>query len=148
MSAAAVSTLIALALTSTVACADYPVSSDPSGGLPDVVIPNASFATDVQPLFTARCAVGGCHSAATHQAGLVLSADASYAALVNAPATRSVGAVRVRPFRSDSSWLIAMIGPDASRRHGLSRMPLAGRPLTGNQITTIAGWIDAGARRD
>jgi len=134
----------ALAL-SCACCADFPAGIDPTSGLPDIVVANPSFSADVQPMFTARCATGGCHSPSTHQAGLVLAADLSYGSLVGKPATRSAGAVRVRPGQSADSWLMAMIGADAGRRHGLSRMPLAGRPLTPNQIATIAAWIDGGA---
>jgi hypothetical protein len=129
-------------------CGDFEGVNDPTGGLPDVAVAEPSFERDVQPIFTERCSIGGCHSLATRQVGLVLAPGRAYDALVDQPATLREGAVRVRPFRSDESWLINMVGPDASRRVGIPRMPLASTPLTPNQIATLVNWIDQGARRE
>jgi len=128
------------------ACSDFAAVDDPAGGLPDVAVATPSFERDVRPIFVKRCATGGCHSLGTQQAGLVLTADSAYVALVDRPATLRSGLVRVRPFRADSSWLIAMVGPDPDRRGGFPRMPLAAAPLTPNQIATLVNWINQGAR--
>jgi hypothetical protein len=128
------------------ACADFAAVDDPAGGLPDVAVATPSFERDVRPIFVKRCATGGCHSLGMQQAGLVLTADSAYAALVDRPSTLRSGLVRVRPFHADSSWLIDMVGPDAERRGGRPRMPLASTPLTPNQIATLVNWIDQGAR--
>jgi hypothetical protein len=135
-------------LWSMTACADFETVNDPTGGLPDVAVADPSFEHDVQPIFTKRCSIGGCHSLATAQAGLVLTPGVAYDALVDQPATLRPGAVRVSPFQSGESWLIHMVGPDASGRVGLPRMPLASTPLTPNQIATLVNWIDQGARRE
>jgi hypothetical protein len=132
---------------SMIGCADYAVTVDPAGGLPDVIVASPSFRTDIQPIFEARCATGGCHSALTHQAGLVLTPDAAYTSLVNVRATLGSGALRVVPGNAGASWLMVMIGPNESPRGGVPRMPLAGVPLTPNQITTIGNWIGVGAPR-
>jgi len=145
--AAARAALVCL-LWSVAACADFEGVNDPTGGLPDVAIAEPSFERDVQPIFTRRCSIGGCHSFAARQAGLVLAPGMAYGGLVDRPSTLREGAVRVRPFRSDESWLIAMVGADASRRVGIPRMPLASTPLTPNQIATLVNWIDQGARRE
>jgi hypothetical protein len=136
------------ALAALCACADYTNSPDPTFGLPDMAVTNASLSRDVQPIFTKRCSIGGCHSLATRQGGLALSEGASHGELVNRPARLTVGRVLVRPFAAGDSWLMAMIEDDPSRRHGLARMPLASSPLTANQIRTIANWIDRGAPND
>ena len=45
-----------------------------------------SFATQVQPVFTANCAFGGCHGGATPQLGMNLSAGLAYANIVGVAA--------------------------------------------------------------
>ena len=135
-------------LAFTLGCADFETSVDPSGGAPDVLVTNPSFATHIVPIFDQRCSQGGCHSVATAQAGLTLTPDAAYDALVGVPATLGAGQLRVSPSKPDSSWLVAMIGTDASARRGLSRMPLATHPLTENQIANIVRWIEQGALRN
>ena len=140
--------VVAAGLAALAACSDFTGSEDPTGGLPDEAVAEPAFARDVQPIFVKRCAIGGCHSLGRQQAGLVLTVDSAYAALVDRPSTLRPGAVRVRPFHADSSWLIDMVGPDATRRGGISRMPLASTPLTPNQIATLVNWIDQGAKRD
>lgn len=129
-------------------CVDFAATVDPAAGLPDVAVEAPSFARDVAPMLVKRCAVGGCHTPLTRQAGLVLTRDGAYDMLVGRRALLAPDLDRVRPGRSDSSWLVAMIGSDAARRRGASRMPLAATPLTANQIATIVHWIDRGASPD
>ena len=129
-------------------CADFESSVDPSGGAPDELVTNPSFSEHIAPIFDKRCSQGGCHSVATHQAGLVLTPEVAYDSLVNVRATLSAGQLRVKPTKPDSSWLVAMIGPDAAARRNLSRMPLATHPLTDNQIANIVRWIEQGALRN
>ena len=69
-------------------CADFETPVDPTGGAPDTSSPTPSFAANVVPIFEKRCSIGGCHSLATQQAGLVLTANAAYASLVGVPSTR------------------------------------------------------------
>ena len=52
-------------------CADFESTVDPTGGLPDVEVANPSFANDIQPIFTRRCAIGGCHSVNSARAEMV-----------------------------------------------------------------------------
>jgi len=130
------------------ACADFEATVDPSGGLPDVVVPAATFSGQVLPIFEKRCSIGGCHSFASQQAGLVLTAEEAYDEIVNRPSTLRPQQLLVEPGDADDSWLVDMIGPDDSERHGRSRMPLASRQLTPNQIANIVNWINRGAPRD
>jgi hypothetical protein len=130
------------------ACADFEGVVNPTGGLPDVVIAVPQFSRDIVPIFERRCGIGGCHSDAAHQAGLVLTATAAHAAIVNKPAQTRLGQVLVRPGDADNSWLVIAIRDDETRRMGLARMPLASGPLTPNQIQTIVNWINRGAPND
>lgn len=129
-------------------CADFETPVDPSGGAPDVLVSNPSFAANVGPIFEKRCAVGGCHSIATHQAGLTLDTSRAYESLVSVPSTLRPGSLRVRPGAASQSWLVTMIGADDAARQNFSRMPLATQPLTDNQIATIVRWIEQGALRN
>jgi hypothetical protein len=129
-------------------CADFETPVDPSGGAPDVLVPTPSFSANVAPIFEKRCATGGCHSLATHQAGLTLDPSAAYDALVGVPSSLRPGELRVRPAEPTRSWLVTMISADDVARQGRSRMPLATHPLTPNQIATIVRWIEQGAQRN
>lgn len=130
------------------ACADFEGITSSTGGLPDVVVEAPQFQRDIVPVFERRCAVGGCHSVATHQAGLVLTGDSAYQKLVNRPSRTRGGEVLVRPGNADDSWLVIAIREDGARRLGLPRMPLGSGALTPNQIQTIVNWINRGAPND
>ncbi|HSA57446.1 MAG TPA: hypothetical protein VLE53_17170 [Gemmatimonadaceae bacterium] len=140
--------LTVFVILSAAACADFTGGIDPTYGLPDVVVEDPDYLRDVVPIFERRCALGGCHSPGSAQAGLVLTRDAAHQMLVDAPARLRPGEVRVVPFDAASSWLMVMIGEEQAPRGGFSRMPLGSNPLTPNQIATIANWIDRGAGRE
>lgn len=129
------------------ACADFSGSTDPTFGLPDVVVTAPTLAKDIQPILDKRCAFGGCHSVATHQGGLTLVAGSSYEALVGRKSTLRSSQTLVVAGDTTRSWLLVMLGADDARRGGLSRMPLAASPLTPNQLATVARWIASGAPR-
>ncbi|MEP7383779.1 MAG: hypothetical protein ABI910_18985 [Gemmatimonadota bacterium] len=135
-------------LQGATACADFAGTSDPTFGLSDTVVDAPTLFRDVQPIFDRRCAYGGCHSAATHQAGLTLVAGASRDALLGRPARLSPGDTLVVAGDSARSWILRMIGDNDIARGGFSRMPLASSPLTANQRETIARWIARGASED
>ena len=138
----------AAAVGTALGCADFETPVDPTGGAPDTLVPTPSFAANVVPIFEKRCSIGGCHSLATQQAGLVLTANEAYASLVGVPSTRVPPTVRVSPSQPTLSWLVAMIEDDDAARRGYSRMPLASHPLTDNQIATIVRWIEQGAQQN
>jgi hypothetical protein len=135
-------------LLGTLGCADFDTPLDPSGGAPDVLVQTPSFSANVTPIFEKRCATGGCHSIATHQAGLALAPTVAYDALVGVPSALRPAELRVRPGEPNRSWLVTMIDTDDAARQGHSRMPLATHPLTANQIATIVRWIEQGALRN
>lgn len=111
------------------------VGSDPS----DPAVANPSFAGDIQPIFTARCAVAGCHITPTEaNLGLVLKdAATSYAHLVSVSSVEIPGVDRVKPGDSASSYLILKL--DAGE------MPKSGPMLSQGTRDTIRNWIDQGA---
>ena len=129
-------------------CADFETPVDPTGGAPDALVPTPSFSEDVTPIFQKRCAAGGCHSIATHQAGLTLDSTRAYDSIVGVTSTLQPSAKRVVPLEPSQSWLVTMISADDAARQGISRMPLATYPLTDNQIATIVRWIEQGALRN
>lgn len=135
-----------LATLGAVACADFEGVVDPAGGLPDVEIANPSFTADIQPIFTRRCSIGGCHSFASRRGGLVLDAEHAYDMLVGVESAVNPALLRVAPGDPDASFLVHMIEANPTRRGELPRMPLGSQPLTERQIATIINWIAQGAR--
>ena len=129
-------------------CADFEATVDPTGGLPDVEVANPSFAADIQPIFTKRCSIGGCHTPLSRKAELVLSEGYAYDSIVNRPSYLAPQFDRVEPSDAANSWLVRMIEDDDAARLHFPRMPLAGQPLTDNQIATIVNWIENGAPRN
>jgi hypothetical protein len=134
-----------VAAAAVAACADFSSPEDPTGGLPDVLIAHPSLNTDIQPIFTKRCAIGGCHTPASARAGLVLAQGIAYDSLVNKVSKYGNPMVRVKPGDHVNSWLWHALQSDASIRNGLPQMPLASTPLTANQLQNIINWIDDGA---
>jgi hypothetical protein len=132
---------------SLVACADFESPVDPTAGLPDVLVANPDFNTHILPVLTKRCSIGGCHSMATAQAELDLTAGVAYDNLVGVASRQRPQYSRIRPFRPDSSWLVLLISAGAGGVDGYARMPLSSTPLTPNQIGTIINWVNAGAVR-
>jgi uncharacterized protein YjdB len=102
-----------------------------------------SFANQVQPIFTANCALSGCHAGASPEQGMNLSAGQAYNAIVNVPSVQQPSLMRVLPGNPDNSYLVRKIEGTPSITG--SRMPLGGPFLTASQIATIRTWISQGA---
>ncbi len=119
-------------------CNILTLSSDDGGSEPTV-----SFANDVQPIFTANCALAGCHNAATAQQGLVLEAGSAFSNIVNVPSSEQPSVFRVSPGDADASYLVRKIRGTSGITGG--RMPLNRTPLSAAQIDTIATWVNEGA---
>jgi len=92
-----------------------------------------SFATDIQPIVTARCQ--RCHVDEAR-------GDFSMATLKRTMAGGKSGAV-VLPGNADQSRLFLLV---ADRDPGKKIMPPKGDPLTPMQIATIKVWINGGAK--
>jgi hypothetical protein len=138
-------TTLAIVIALSWACADFESTVDPTGGLPDVEIANPSFATDIQPIFDRRCAIGGCHTVLSRKGELVLQRGYAYDSIVNVPSFLAPQYLRVESGNAVDSWLVRMIEADDNARLHFARMPLGGQPLTPNQIATIVNWIENGA---
>lgn len=99
------------------------------------------FPGDVQPIFTARCALGGCHAGPAPQLGLDLGEGVAHAALVGVNSASSPGTSLVAPGDPGASLLIQKVGPTPPVG---GRMPLGGA-LTGEEIGVLEQWVAAGA---
>lgn len=111
-------------------------------------------------LLTPTCATSGCHNTVSRAGGLVLDDPFAYDALVNARPTNAVarreGYRLVKPGDPDHSFLLHKVemGLESSHHHHGNTdghgaaMPLAGAPLTRDQVAFLRTWIEAGAPRD
>jgi len=131
--------LLALGLA---ACTDLKLNPLPTvGSNPgDQAVAQPSLRTDVQPIFTSRCAIVGCHVTATQaNYGLVLTdATTSRNNIVNVPSGKYPPFIRVLPGNASASVLWSMITDQ--------EMPKAGPPLSQDTSDTIKNWIDQGAQ--
>ena len=100
------------------------------------------------PDASGRPACVSCHTAANARfvAGLVLTPDAAYRALVDTPSVEIPARLRVKPGDPENSYLVHKL----EGRAGIvgSRMPLNSTPLTSGQISIIKRWIELGAPND
>jgi hypothetical protein len=124
----------------------YQCGSDSNPNSPDMSsdtpIANPSFAQDIQPIFNASCALGGCHNN-TASAGLNLSQGVAYANSVNVNSTQVPSKKRVLPSDPQNSYIVEKI---EGRQSVGSRMPLNRSALNSTQIQNIRNWIDQGAQ--
>lgn len=107
---------------------------------------NLSLATDVQPIFNARCI--GCHGATSPSGGLSLTAAQSYAELVNQPSGSRVGVILVIPGDSVNSYLYQAVNrvPASSSAWMPPNCGSAQNPcLTADVVEIIGAWIQQGA---
>lgn len=107
------------------------------------------FERDIQPIFTANCALSGCHAGTSPQQGQNLSQGLAYQSIVNVPANERAGMMRVTPSQPDSSYLVHKVqGTQASVGGSGGQMPLGGTPLSQTQVDLIRAWIAAGAKNN
>ena len=124
---------VILGIILTIACDDTLTGSD----IDNKTIPssNVSYQEYIQPLFTVKCAMSGCHNDRSMAAGLVLTsygfATANYSII-------SPG----NPTTSKLVWAI--------EGNGARLMPPMGvvNPMTKNQIEGIKPWIREGAKNN
>jgi len=106
-----------------------------------------SFARDVQPIFTSRCAIQSCHTSQNRSGGQSLEMGVAYTESVNAPSTTGK-LLRVKRGSIRGSELAHRIlgqGPRATMPQGCPGIPPAGGCLTIEEIFTILSWIAEGA---
>lgn len=137
----AVAALITVALAS---CSKSSSSSNPSG--PSSSDTTISFASQVQPIFTANCALSGCHAGSSPQQGQNLTAGDAYSYTVNITSHEEPAYKRVDPFNADSSYLYLKI--TGSPLISGVRMPYNKPALSQSDIQTIQQWINQGAKNN
>lgn len=142
----------AAVVLSLYACSDLTI--DAAVDRIQVPLDSASFRTDIYPVIKATCAASGaCHLGPNAPAGnttvqLDMSTDsAAWNNLVNVPSQGHPlpAIMRVRPFKSDSSFMYRIITTDPTYRLGYYRMPVATYALPAATVETIKNWIDKGA---
>jgi hypothetical protein len=99
-------------------------------------------------IFDVSCATSFCHDVETASNNLDLTADVSYAQLVNVvptnAAAKNAGMLRVAPNDTANSYLLLKLTGPLTIPLG-SRMPLAQPMLPADQIQLVTDWINAGA---
>src|SRR5262249_11589320 len=111
-----------------------------------------SFANDVQPIFTQRCATVSCHDAFYRAQAQALDADEAYVNIVGKPSSEGGKLLVGAPGSIAKSFLARKItgkGLKASNGtlmpQGCPLAPRIGGCLTDAEIYTILAWIQAGA---
>ncbi len=110
----------------------------------DILRSDPSFAYNIQPIFTASCALYGCHNS-TARARLVLLDGPAYMNLVNVDSIQVPAMKRVLPGDATNSYLVVKV--EGTQTVG-TRMPQGRDPLTEVQIQNIKNWINRGARNN
>ena len=93
-------------------------------------------------IFTAHCALPGCHAPPAPEQGMNLSAGNTFAYTVGVDATELSGFKRVVPGNAADSYLYMKLAGDP--RIVGERMPFGGM-LTAGELEGVRAWIDAGA---
>jgi len=105
-----------------------------------------SFSGDVQPIFTARCALPACHSGSFPTGGLNLSDGSSFAAIVGRASTEKPEVKLIDPNSPTTSYLVWKVSkaPPGQTIVGL-QMPYNLPPLSLAEMETIRTWVMEGA---
>jgi hypothetical protein len=106
-----------------------------------------SFAADIQPIFTASCALTNCHVGPNPAGpGLNLSEGQTRSTTVDIPSSQVTRLLLIEPGNADSSYLIIKLDGNQSTVGGFGgTMPINANPLDQATIDLIRAWIDAGA---
>jgi hypothetical protein len=108
--------------------------------------PPVSFASSVQPIFSASCATSGCHSGAFPAGNMNLESGQAYGNIVNVVSLEVPALKRVLPGAASSSYLYQKI-TNAMGIVGLP-MPLGSYPMPSDDIDAIEAWINQGAQNN
>jgi len=101
----------------------------------------ATFRGHVQPIFSGRCALPGCHAGDHPAEHLSLEPGKAYAAIFLVPAHHHAEHFLVEPFDPFVSHLfLKILGEEEGER-----MPLGGPPLSDEETEAIRRWILEGA---
>jgi hypothetical protein len=108
-----------------------------------------SFAKDIQPIFTASCALPGCHAGNAPQEGMNLAAGQAFANIVGVKSKEAPTLNRIEPGDPQKSYLWHKINGTQSTVGGSgARMPMGRAPLPNDPLTKIRQWIEQGAKNN
>jgi len=106
---------------------------------------NATLLEVQAQVFTPRCALPGCHVAASAPFGLDLSSVSSSSAnLIGVPSGEMPSVLRVASGDAANSYVYWKLSGNPNI--GGDPMPLSGGPLSDGDLDLIASWIDGGAK--
>jgi len=114
---------------------------DPGGG--DNSGSGSSFASNVQPLYNAKCTI--CHSGTAATAGLNLSSGNAYANTVNVDSQQDRTKKLILPSDADNSYIVIKV---EGRQTVGDRMPAGTGDLSANEIQTLKTWTNEGAQNN
>lgn len=130
------------ALLASTACGTQKTPTEPADDPPSA---SATFSRVQAEVFTASCALSGCHAGPAPASGMDLSAGRAYGQLVGVAAVGSTR-LRVAPGDVSASYLASKIRGDATITG--SRMPLGGPYLSSERERLVTDWIRRGAPND
>lgn len=107
--------------------------------------PSATFTRVQNEIFTANCAIAGCHASLGPQQGMSLAAGAAYGNIVRVHSVERPDLNRIEPGSPDRSYMVKKLRGDPDIT-GL-RMPNGGT-LTAAQIQLVIDWVQRGAPQD
>jgi hypothetical protein len=111
-----------------------------------------SFAGDIQPVFTANCALSGCHGDTNTQPvgkPMLLVSGQAYDNIVDVAAFELASMDRIEPGQPDNSYLVHKIqGTQLDVGGSGDQMPLGQTPLPQEVIDLIRRWITEGAEEN
>jgi hypothetical protein len=97
-------------------------------------------------IFTASCALAGCHAGSSPAQGMNLSAGSAYSNIVNVPSNEQPTLDRIEPNDPAASYLYLKVTGDPSIVG--EQMPFGGPPLSQTLIDLLRNWIERGAPND
>jgi CHRD domain len=110
---------------------------------------DVSFAKEIQPIFTASCALPGCHAGNSPQQGQNLSAGQAFANTVGVKSVEAPSLNRIQPGDPQKSYLWHKINGTQQTVGGSgARMPFGRAALPADQIAKIQQWIQQGAKNN
>ena len=110
--------------------------------------PPVSFASSVQPIFSANCATSGCHSGAFPAGNMNLESGQAYGNIVNVASLEVPALKRVLPSDASSSYLYRKLKFTGSPDIVGVQMPFGSAPLPSDEIDAIEAWINQGAQNN
>lgn len=110
-----------------------------------------SLARDIQPIFTRRCAISGCHITTPPNSYPLLETGSAYGALIDQPSRNVPSLSLVRAGDAPGSYLARkvlgkrIVDRTSQMPEGCPHEPPAGGCLTPAEQTALISWILAGA---